>query len=98
MVWDTEAYIIVMATGLQEGGRRKCERYWPASPEAPGQYGPFTVTMDTAVDCGDYIRTELTVCREGSDRRHSVLHFWYTGWPDHGAPDSAGSVLEMLHK
>ena len=29
------------------------------------------------------------VCRE-------VTHFWFTGWPDHGVPSSADSLIEFL--
>ena len=34
--------------------------------------------------------------RLGSDCR-TVRHFWYDSWPDHGVPDTADPLLEMMH-
>ena len=25
-----------------------------------------------------------------------VKHFWYTGWPDHGVPETAAPVIQFL--
>ncbi len=30
MIWESNAATIIMATGLLEKGKTKCERYWPA--------------------------------------------------------------------
>lgn len=30
------------------------------------------------------------------EERHTVLHYWYTAWPDHKAPDTARQLLELV--
>lgn len=30
------------------------------------------------------------------NEEHHVLHYWYTAWPDHKAPDTARTLLEMV--
>merc|ERR1719183_2112236 len=32
----------------------------------------------------------------GVNQSREIKHFWYTGWPDHGVPDTAGPVIEFL--
>ena len=79
-----------------QGGRVKCERYWPSEADKAATYGRFTVTLAGAVDCGEYIATELVLTLRGVTR--AISHFWYTGWPDHEAPTTAASVLDLLHR
>lgn len=43
MVWQLHCPSIVMITNLKEGGRVKCEQYWPAT--GTKEYGPFQITL-----------------------------------------------------
>lgn len=45
MVWQERPQIIAMITNLSEGGKSKCEQYWPAAKVVPQKFGPFTVTL-----------------------------------------------------
>ena len=45
MVWQERPQIIVMVANLIEGGRSKCEQYWPFSQFDRESYGPFNVTL-----------------------------------------------------
>eukprot|EP00037_Helgoeca_nana_P032290 m.413148 g.413148 ORF g.413148 m.413148 type:complete len:381 (-) comp29027_c0_seq1:1326-2468(-) len=93
MIWEQEVCCIVMTTGLQEGGRKKCDRYWPE--EGTVDFEGHAVTVADSVDCGPWILTTLTLVK-GSDAPRTVKHFWYTGWPDHGVPETAAPVIAFL--
>eukprot|EP00035_Acanthoeca_spectabilis_P021111 m.436396 g.436396 ORF g.436396 m.436396 type:complete len:381 (-) comp17968_c0_seq1:174-1316(-) len=93
MIWEQEVRCIVMTTGLEEGGRKKCDRYWPQS--GTEDYDGHVVTLSDAVDCGAWILTTLTLTKGDAPPR-TVKHFWYTGWPDHGVPDTAAPVIAFL--
>ena len=45
LIWQEHPQIIVMVTNLNEGGKSKCEQYWPASQHMCESYGPFTVSL-----------------------------------------------------
>ena len=45
LVWQEHPQIIVMVANLIEGGKSKCEQYWPASGHVCENYGPFTVRL-----------------------------------------------------
>eukprot|EP00038_Savillea_parva_P008410 m.176770 g.176770 ORF g.176770 m.176770 type:complete len:382 (+) comp14232_c0_seq1:151-1296(+) len=94
MIWEQNVSCIVMTTGLQEGGRKKCDRYWPV--EGTEEYsGGFTVTVTDSADCGTWILTTMTVSKGDAPAR-TLKHFWYTGWPDHGVPETAAPVIAFL--
>ena len=101
-MWENNVQVVVMLTGLVEQGKAKCERYWPShtSDEAM-RFGPISVrtmnikvfhlrhkTINSLSQADDgYTRSELHVS-VGSQAR-KVVHFWFTGWPDHGVPRNA---------
>lgn len=88
---------IVMTTGLIEGKRRKCDRYWPdtAAQQKQVQYGDVTVEVIDEVDySGIWVLSTFNVSKGNETRQ--AKHFWYTGWPDHGVPETACDVIEFL--
>jgi len=103
MIWESNASTIVMATGLIEKGKRKCERYWPAKVDGATtmSFGDIDVVSVKEVPAKGYVYTMLKATRGGESRR--VDHFWYNTWPDHGVPKTADntlypdSVLGLLH-
>ena len=40
MVWENDIYAMVMTTNTFEGGKNKCEVYWPTQP-GPDHAMPF---------------------------------------------------------
>ena len=42
MIWEADVSVIVMACNEREGGKYKCESYWPQDSSEPQQYGNIT--------------------------------------------------------
>ena len=59
MVWQEKARSIVMIANLKEGGKSKCEQYWPDS--GTQDFGPFQVTITDQQILADYVIRKLTV-------------------------------------
>ena len=86
MMWENNVKYIVMLTGLIEGGKNKCERYWPAHADGQFmQFGPVKVFTTDIKACKGYMRSEFRVEVAGSESR-KLVHFWFNSWPDHGVP------------
>ena len=59
LVWQEKVKVIVILTNVVEGGKQKCEQYWP--DQEPQEYGPFTVTLVDQQVFADYIIRILNV-------------------------------------
>lgn len=70
-----------MLTRCCEKGREKCDQYWPLDTD-PLYYGDIKVQMLNNSNYGDWIITELIVCR-GNEQR-TIRHFHFITWPDFG--------------
>ena len=57
MVWQQRSKLICMVTSLTEGGRVKCDRYWPEVEGNELVYGGYGVTVDRSRNCGAYTAT-----------------------------------------
>ena len=53
MVWQERPSAIVMLTNCKEGGKVKCEQYWPESGNEV--YGPFQILITDKQILADYI-------------------------------------------
>lgn len=91
-----------MCTRIVEGGRDKCNRYWPDRVGDTLECAGILVQNITSVNRGKYDVTELMLKHVASGQTHKVCHYWFKGWPDHGVPTTqtgefeTGSLIEML--
>ncbi|OWF52003.1 Receptor-type tyrosine-protein phosphatase kappa [Mizuhopecten yessoensis] len=86
MVWQEKIESIVMLANLVEDGKVKCECYWPTV--LPVTYNHFTVSRISKTEMAMYtIRTLILTNTELSETRQ-VTQYHFTGWPDHGVPDT----------
>ena len=73
LVWQEKTPSIVMITNLEEGGKTKCEQYWPDSGSK--SFGPFRVSVTDQQILADYtIRSlYLEVCMYVSRGMHACV-------------------------
>ena len=57
LVWQERPPSIVMITNLEEGGKIKCQCYWPESGRC--KFGPFEVTLTNEQILADYTVRKL---------------------------------------
>ncbi|KAL3879751.1 hypothetical protein ACJMK2_032037, partial [Sinanodonta woodiana] len=91
MLWQYDVEKIVMLTGLFEGGKHKCELYWPEHEGQTSTFGCVSVTLHDTDLFADYvIRTlEMSVCNKSK----RLMQFHYTAWPDKGVPRASSPVV-----
>ena len=97
MIWEQRVTTIVMVTNLEEKGRIKCHRYWPA---AVGEQLPLTTNMSIFLtkeeEFPDIVIRHLSV--QVNQQARSVMQFHYISWPDHGVPDSTAGILTTIRR
>ena len=59
LIWQERPPIIVMVTNVKEGGKIKCQQYWPESGKK--DFGPFQVTITDQQIFADYTIRILSV-------------------------------------
>ena len=59
IVWQERVPSIVMITNLEEGGKPKCQQYWPDS--GTERFGPFQVSITEQQILANYTIRKLTV-------------------------------------
>ncbi|XP_046906715.1 receptor-type tyrosine-protein phosphatase H-like [Hypomesus transpacificus] len=94
MIWEQRVRAVVMVTNCVEGGRGKCEQYWPLD-SAPCLYGGLLVTITSQHRDPDWTLREFRVKNESSAEERSVKHFHFTSWPDHGVPQGTTALIQF---
>ncbi|XP_074644058.1 receptor-type tyrosine-protein phosphatase T-like [Tubulanus polymorphus] len=96
MIWEQDVVCIVMLTDLVESTalKKKCEEYWPK--EGNAVYGDITVTVEEVTDVTDPLVTVTKFSIEQDQETKNVTHFHYHGWPDHGVPTPASSIVRFI--
>ncbi|XP_025108223.1 receptor-type tyrosine-protein phosphatase kappa-like isoform X3 [Pomacea canaliculata] len=91
MVWQDNVTQIIMLTNLKEGGKDKCEEYWPPVGTTK-TYGHVTVTALKTDSRADFVIRHFVVeNKKGGDQR-TVSQYHYLVWPDHGVPSTYSLV------
>ena len=91
MIWQERCSIIIMIANVIENGRQKCERYWPKTLNE--KFGDIEVITTAAEGFAFYIQRKFML-RKGKESR-TVLHVQFTGWLDHGVPNSKLDLLNF---
>lgn len=83
-----------MVTNCVEGGRTKCEKYWPANGE-DGHYGDLLVTTRSELEAPSWTLREFNIKHGETSEERTVKHFHFTAWPDHGVPQGTEVLIEF---
>ncbi|PIK40793.1 putative receptor-type tyrosine-protein phosphatase F isoform X1 [Apostichopus japonicus] len=89
MVWQENCGIIVMLTNVSEGGKRKCEKYWP---DDHLKYGHLKVDCTSSVVYTSYTISTFSLSQvdDVDQKIKTVTHYHFTAWPDMKVPEFAG--------
>ena len=110
MLFEQEVKIIVMITHLFEGGKVKCDQYWPET--GTQVYGDLSVTTVREDVLAFYTLRTFTLelissppvkkkkggleAGGGGRLMHTVYQYHYTAWPDHGVPLHALPLISFI--
>ncbi|VDK45080.1 unnamed protein product [Anisakis simplex] len=96
MIRENDVSVIVMLCKLVEGGRAKCERYWPEEVNNDKDYGRVVVTCVHEEKYDEFWRRKLNLKWNRDNVETSIEQLHFTEWPDHGCPQSEENVLKMI--
>uniref|UniRef100_A0A6Q2XAT9 Protein tyrosine phosphatase non-receptor type 13 n=1 Tax=Esox lucius TaxID=8010 RepID=A0A6Q2XAT9_ESOLU len=97
MVWEQKSDVIAMMTQEVEGGKIKCQRYWPDTPrtaEMVDERLQITLIKDQHLD--NFVIRLIEVKDIQTEDIQHVTHLNYTGWPDHGTPTQPEQLLTFI--
>jgi protein tyrosine phosphatase len=95
MIWQENVQTIVVVTNLEERGKSKCVQYWPSLTKNV-QYGTIRVKFHEELLLAECcVRTFRLSNWEKDNETRIVTQFHFTGWPDHGVPSYATSLLNF---
>ncbi|XP_074474220.1 tyrosine-protein phosphatase non-receptor type 13 isoform X2 [Sebastes fasciatus] len=97
MVWEQKSNVIAMMTQEVEGGKVKCQRYWPDTPRTAEMVDDrlqITLIKDQYLD--NFVIRLIEVKDVQTNEAQRVTHLNYTGWPDHGTPSQPEQLLTFI--
>ncbi|XP_041666705.1 tyrosine-protein phosphatase non-receptor type 13 isoform X2 [Cheilinus undulatus] len=97
MVWEQKSNVIAMMTQEVEGGKVKCQRYWPDTPRTAEMVDDrlqITLIKDQYLD--NFVIRLIEVKNVQTNEIQCVTHLNYTGWPDHGTPSQPEQLLTFI--
>ncbi|KAM4624493.1 receptor-type tyrosine-protein phosphatase H-like [Polymixia lowei] len=94
MIWEQGVKGIVTVTNCTEGGRTKCEQYWPLD-YTPCLYGDLLVTIRSEQREPNWTLREFGVKNKRTSEDRTVKHFHFTAWPDHGVPEGTEALIQF---
>ncbi|XP_048390119.1 tyrosine-protein phosphatase non-receptor type 13 isoform X3 [Stegostoma tigrinum] len=97
MVWEQESNIIAMMTLEVEGGKVKCQRYWP---ELKGKSviinNKIKIILQHCHSLEEFTVRKIEMINLQNGESRQVTHLNFTAWPDHGTPDKPEQLVAFL--
>ena len=80
MILQERTELIVMLAQVFEGGRTKCEQYWPEKEGEELTFGAVSIKTTRITQQGSMVITKLSVKDPENEVRRTVTHLQFTGW------------------
>jgi len=98
MIWQENVTVIIMLTNLEEGGKVKCDQYWPS--QGACKYGHVTVRFIRVDQTADYLIRVFDVEKgSGKDKiKRQLIQFHFVSWPDYGVPEFPTAILSLRRR
>ncbi|KAM5194051.1 tyrosine-protein phosphatase non-receptor type 13 isoform 2-T2 [Mantella aurantiaca] len=97
MVWEQNSTVIAMMTQEVEGGKIKCQRYWPEDPNRPLRiHNGLQLTLLRTQHLESFVLRILELQDTQSGEKRHVAHLNFTAWPDHDTPTNPNQLLTFI--
>uniref|UniRef100_A0A914YQW0 Protein tyrosine phosphatase n=1 Tax=Panagrolaimus superbus TaxID=310955 RepID=A0A914YQW0_9BILA len=99
MIMQEKSKVILQLCSFMEDGKEKCNEYYPAKGTEWETYGCVQVRVtdrnSNIPGMKKVVKSKMQVRIEDTTDVHEVTHIFFHGWPDHGVPESIGTVREI---
>ncbi|XP_054706157.1 receptor-type tyrosine-protein phosphatase mu-like isoform X2 [Uloborus diversus] len=93
MIWQEDVNVIAMTANIIEGGKKKCEKYWP---DKILKTADLVITHQNEMVYLDYTVRTFKIQKVGVSGHRIIRQYHYTLWPDHGVPKYPMALIYML--
>ncbi|XP_030044493.1 tyrosine-protein phosphatase non-receptor type 13 [Microcaecilia unicolor] len=97
MVWEQNCTVIAMMTQEVEGGKIKCQRYWPDESDRPKMIdSQLQLTLMKTHQLESFIVRMLMLSNIQTGELRHIIHLNFTAWPDHDTPSHPEQLLTFI--
>ncbi|KAG8454361.1 hypothetical protein GDO86_000837 [Hymenochirus boettgeri] len=97
MVWEQNSSVIAMMTQEIEGGKIKCQRYWPEEPDRPLKISSnLQLTLVKTQHLESFVLRVMVLKDIQTEEIRQVAHLNFTAWPDHDTPSDPNQLLTFI--
>ncbi|KAM8939670.1 tyrosine-protein phosphatase non-receptor type 13 [Pelodytes ibericus] len=97
MVWEQNSTVIAMMTQEIEGGKIKCQRYWPDSPDRPQRISnELQLTLVKMQQLESFVLRIMELQHVQTGEIRHIAHLNFTAWPDHDTPTDPNQLLTFI--
>ncbi|GFS83414.1 tyrosine-protein phosphatase 9, partial [Nephila pilipes] len=93
MIWQEDVNVIAMTVNIIEGGKKKCEKYWP---DKVSKVADIIITLQNEMAFIDCTIRNFKLQKVGVSGHRIVRQYQYTAWPDHGVPTYPLALINVI--
>ncbi|XP_063314846.1 tyrosine-protein phosphatase non-receptor type 13 isoform X2 [Pelobates fuscus] len=97
MVWEQNSTVIAMMTQEIEGGKIKCQRYWPDDPGRPQRLSNrLQISLVKMQQLESFLLRVIELQDIQTGELRHIAHLNFTAWPDHDTPTDPNQLLNFI--